>query len=729
MKIRTFTSVAVIGALGLLVPIHSYAFGLGKITPNSVLNEPFRAEIPVTALRGDDAETLKVQLASNKEFAKAGLKRTFLLSQLNFEIVDISGVTTVVVTSSQPVKEPFLDFLIKATTSNGRLIREYTVLLDPPKNVFNKAPEPVAVTKKNVVQPQAKTVTRYENNTPARPTRAPATSSKKWSSDSYKVTSNDTLTGIAKKVRPDSSISMNQMMMALLNSNQNAFINQNINRLKSGVTLTIPSTSDIKSLTKSQADAQVQAQHAEWKNRNKVSNPVNVDLAISDEQMNGNNSTEQSSSAANTESRLKLVAPTNETLDGDENSDIAGVEGGTSLEEQLTLAQETIERQSQEKRDIESRMEIMEKQLQTLREIIEIKDQDLAKVQSGLQVDKDNEALTEELANNSSMDEQLDDTLTEEVVDDSVSDQLVDNTLTEEVVDDALTQEIVDTPALVEETVDTSVAEEVISANTTPEVDSYFAEVEAKTQAMLEEVDNVDAEEEAETEDTSNLTSTSSTSNVNVSESWIDKVKKFYAENRNESLLGGVLALLILIGLMIRGRRKQQEFDWEQDGSVSSQTKTQNVTAKETAVQTPEPAVTPTRPEPVIAAAATVNEVAAKTEPSITEELVTSNTVESLKVEEAGDDLEFSLDVSETKSSSDSALEFNLDELAIDSKTKSSEINDALADNDSLDFKQGNDNETLLESEDIKAQLDAESLDFESSLSLESVDDEDSLTL
>ena len=136
---RTFTSLAVMGALGILAPMQANAFGLGSIELSSALNEPFRAEIPVTALKDDEIGNLKVQLASREEFERAGIIHNFLLTNLKFEIVDAANKETkVVITSTQPVKEPFIDFLVTATTGNGRLIREYTVLLDPPKNVFTK---------------------------------------------------------------------------------------------------------------------------------------------------------------------------------------------------------------------------------------------------------------------------------------------------------------------------------------------------------------------------------------------------------------------------------------------------------------------------------------------------------------------------------------------------------------------------------------------------------------
>jgi pilus assembly protein FimV len=96
------------------------------------LNEPFRAEIEVNALQDDEQGNLEVRLGSSQDFERAGLERSFLLTQLNFEVIEESDSTRILVTSDIPIKEPFLGFLLAATTGQGKLLREYMVLLDPP---------------------------------------------------------------------------------------------------------------------------------------------------------------------------------------------------------------------------------------------------------------------------------------------------------------------------------------------------------------------------------------------------------------------------------------------------------------------------------------------------------------------------------------------------------------------------------------------------------------------
>ncbi|MBD3634299.1 MAG: pilus assembly protein FimV, partial [Methylophaga sp.] len=135
MKKRVLAGMVAAATMGLFTPLTSHAFGLGKIDVMSALNEPFRAEIGLTALRPEEKDNLQVKMASEAEFSKAGLNRSMLLNQMQFDIIESGGRSKILITSKQAIKEPFLDFLISATAGSGILIREYTVLLDPPEYV------------------------------------------------------------------------------------------------------------------------------------------------------------------------------------------------------------------------------------------------------------------------------------------------------------------------------------------------------------------------------------------------------------------------------------------------------------------------------------------------------------------------------------------------------------------------------------------------------------------
>ena len=395
MKTRLFTSISVMGALGFLAALPVYALGLGKIELSSALNEPFEAEIPVNAASGDEAETLQVRLASNDEFERAGLVKSAVITQLKFKMSQRAGKTIITVSSKNPVKEPLLDFLLLAKTSGGQLIREYTVLLDPPKHVFKAKPRVSSVVAspnisqpKRVVSQPRPASNDYQYNAPSLA-----------GTNSYGRTSRtDTLWDIALKTRPNRDVSVHQMMLALVDKNKEAFIRQNINGLKSGYTLAIPSASDLQKLSKQQAVAGVQQQNVAWKNRNRA--PIESTVASTTvtpaSQLEQGSTAEAKSedalsadavteTAAEPAARLQLLGANDDTILSESDLGALGNEKVKELSDQLTMAQEVIEGQQQENIDIKSRMAAMEEQIQTLRKLIALQDPDLAKLQSKLE--------------------------------------------------------------------------------------------------------------------------------------------------------------------------------------------------------------------------------------------------------------------------------------------------------------------------------------------------------
>ncbi|NQY27527.1 MAG: hypothetical protein HRT92_10185 [Piscirickettsiaceae bacterium] len=386
MKTKIFASIAVMSTLGFLVPMQAQAFGLGKIETLSALNEPFKAEVEITALRADDdINNIIVQLASNKEFERAGLERSFLLTQFKFDIVELAGQTKVVISSKSVVKEPFLDFLLMAKTGSGRLIREYTVLLDPPKNIFPKKKLEIAATS---IVTASKKQPEYQYTAPSLTTT---------DITSYTTERSDTLWHIALKIRPENSVSVHQMMMALLEENPKAFVKKNINGLKAGYTLSIPNRDAINQLSRNQAVNAVGEQNDLWKNRNKKSTTIDIAEDITESSTSSNLEQEQKTTVIDSNTavvadevtaRLQLVVP-DELLADDSDLSPLGDKKLTVLSEQLTLAQETIEGQTQENIEINSRMDVMEEQIQTLRRLISLKDADLARLQSLLEEEQE----------------------------------------------------------------------------------------------------------------------------------------------------------------------------------------------------------------------------------------------------------------------------------------------------------------------------------------------------
>lgn len=129
--LRSWINVSVVvGALGF--PALASALGLGEITLHSALNQPLRAEIALVDAAGLSEGDLSASLASPDDFSRSGVERVFFLNNLRFTPVLRGGRSFIRVTSSKPVEEPFLNFLVQLNQPNGRLLREYTVLIDPP---------------------------------------------------------------------------------------------------------------------------------------------------------------------------------------------------------------------------------------------------------------------------------------------------------------------------------------------------------------------------------------------------------------------------------------------------------------------------------------------------------------------------------------------------------------------------------------------------------------------
>ena len=247
----------------LLIPASATPLGLGDIKLNSYLNERLDAEISVSVSGPEELQSLKVAVASRDVFERFGIDRLDLLDDLRFKVESQPGGRTVVrVTSSQPVVEPFLTFLIEARSSGGRLLREYTVLLDPP--LFLPEPEAAQAAPAAPIQPapSAGVISRPEAEQ-ARP--AQQSSAAVSAPTTYgPVRRAETLWGIAEQVRPDSSISMNQVMVSLFLANPDAF-DGNINRLRAGARLQVPDYATMTRLSRAEAAAEVRRHNTEWR--------------------------------------------------------------------------------------------------------------------------------------------------------------------------------------------------------------------------------------------------------------------------------------------------------------------------------------------------------------------------------------------------------------------------------------------------------------------------------
>jgi pilus assembly protein FimV len=305
----------------------SWALGLGRVTVQSALGEPLRAEVDVTSLSAEEASSLALRIASPEAYRAAGVDYSDLLGTLQVSLQRRpDGRPVIRLSSPRAVQEPFLDVILELTWSAGRLVREYTLLVDPPRTAAPAAPAvpavvaaapvpapgaappppaspapaavaPAAVAPGGAAAPSgaaapppvsaapapapaaAPAPVPSPAAAPARPPAAAAPAAK------VRVKSGDTLGGIARGVQAP-GVSLDQMLVALFRSNPQAFIDGNMNRVKAGAVLDVPSAEQVAAVSPAEARALIVAQSADfaaYRGRLAAAAPTAVEAAPSRE--------------------------------------------------------------------------------------------------------------------------------------------------------------------------------------------------------------------------------------------------------------------------------------------------------------------------------------------------------------------------------------------------------------------------------------------------------------
>ena len=355
---------AVAFALGT-VSIPAHALGLGDIKTTSALNQEFKADIALLSVAKGELDGVRVKLAGPGEFEKAGIERPFFLTLLKFKPERLpDGRAVIRVTSDFPIREPFLDFLVEINWPKGRLIREYTVLLDPPVTTRRRAPQ--------VQTAPARVATSRAAATPRR-LAPPAMAGK---GEYGPVNANETLWSIARKLRP-SGASMEQMMIALHRANPDAFIGGDINRLKRGQVLRVPSADAVLSLSRAEARQAYRQAQAQWLARRSE----HMQQAAGRKTTTGQGAAGSVTPTGGSQSELRIATARPEGKGEAGASEIRGDETIDDIKRKLLLARENAEASRLESEALRNEVDELQKRLEDMRRLLMLKDEQLARLQ------------------------------------------------------------------------------------------------------------------------------------------------------------------------------------------------------------------------------------------------------------------------------------------------------------------------------------------------------------
>ncbi|MEW8154068.1 MAG: FimV/HubP family polar landmark protein, partial [Candidatus Thiodiazotropha endolucinida] len=331
--------------------------------PQSALNQAFKADIDLLSVSQEELQDVRVSLASREAFEKAGMERPYLLTGLKFApMLTPAGKPVITISSSDAIREPFLNFLIEVNWPKGRLVREYTVLLDPPVTL-KRAPQPVT-------SPTA-TMTPTTQVSRSRPAMVTSSTSSEGGAREYgPVQPNDNLWNIAKGMqRSDESVE--QVMMALQRHNPSAFINNNVNNLKVGKILRLPEDSGVTSISKQEARDEFLAQTRAWQagRTDDARRPVVSKKPVETE--------------TKEEDRLRLISAKPGEGEAAEREGMAETESEINrLQDEIMLVRESNEGVVQENNALRDRVQELEKQINDIQRLLTLKSDQLAEIQT-----------------------------------------------------------------------------------------------------------------------------------------------------------------------------------------------------------------------------------------------------------------------------------------------------------------------------------------------------------
>ena len=399
--------------LFMMLPLAAHAAGLGRLTVTSALGQPLRGEIELLSVDKSDIGTLTARIATYEAFKEANIERNPALSAIRFSVEQkTSGEPYLKLTSTQALNEPFLDMLIEVNWPAGRLVREYTVLLDPPGYAEAPAavapvalpsaaapvaapapaaaPAPVAGPAPEMKPEEVRAAIPLDEKLlaakpkPAAAEKAEPAKPAKAKEDTYgPVKKGENLAKIATEVKPE-GVSLEQMLVAMFRSNKEAFDGNNMNRLKTGQILRVPESDQAGAINREAAAKEVKVQAADWNAyRQKLASAV---AAAKPEKEEG----AVRSAAGKITPAVEEKAPPKEAakdvlkLSKSEAAAKAGA-GATketrAMQERLQALQEEATAREAAIKDANRRIAELEKSIKEMQRLLELKNQSMADLQ------------------------------------------------------------------------------------------------------------------------------------------------------------------------------------------------------------------------------------------------------------------------------------------------------------------------------------------------------------
>ncbi|MDH5265491.1 MAG: hypothetical protein OEX21_12150, partial [Betaproteobacteria bacterium] len=359
--------------------------GLGKLTVSSALGQILAAEIDLVSMQPGELDSLSARVASPESYRDAKIEYSSVLRLLRFSVEKrANGQPYIKVSSVAPVNEPFVDMLIEVSWPAGRLQREYPILLDPPGFADAKATAPVAAAPLAAPAPTpapAQTAAAEPapiaapGGTPSAKSElaaaAPSAPATQPPRDTYgPVEKGENLSKIAGQVKP-SEVSMEQMLAALYRENKAAFIDSNMNRLKAGQILRVPSAEEVGKISEKEANQEVRAHVANWK-------AYREGLAGGVASMPARGETARAAAGqVGTAAVTPPPAPAAESKDVLKLSKTEGAKGGAAgkggAQDRVNALQEELTAKDKALKEAQSRVMDLEKQIRDMQRLVDLK--------------------------------------------------------------------------------------------------------------------------------------------------------------------------------------------------------------------------------------------------------------------------------------------------------------------------------------------------------------------